>query len=201
VSPDAEPEATPTPSAADAAGVAVGVGAAPDDAAGAEPEVAVRVGPHVSGPADGPHVVLWGDATCPRCQQAVLRLRTAPVRLDWRHFVLRARGPRPRALACALEAAAAQGAFWAVLDALVAQPGRTEDPDLWALAEQLGLDVPRFEADRRDDATAARIAADLRDGLAAGASGTPAILVPGRPLDHGVPDHAWVAALTGAAPA
>jgi protein-disulfide isomerase len=152
-------------------------------------------GPHVAGPADGPPVVLWGDATCPRCQQAVLRLRSAPVRLEWRHLVLRARGPRPRALACALEAAAAQDAFWPVLDALVARPGRTEDPDLWALAERLGLDVSRFEADRRGEAAAARIAADLADGLAAGASGTPAILVPGRPLDHGVPDDAWVAAL------
>ncbi|WP_169449184.1 DsbA family protein [Patulibacter americanus] len=152
-------------------------------------------GPHVAGPPDGPHVVLWGDVTCPRCQQAVPRLRSAPVCLEWRHLVLRARGPRPRALAGALEAAAAQGAFWPVLDALVAQPGRTEDPDLWALAERLGLDVARFDTDRRGDAAAARIAADLRDGLAAGASGTPAILVPGRPLDHGVPDDAWVAAL------
>jgi protein-disulfide isomerase len=152
----------------------------------------------VAGPVGGPKVVLWGDATCPRCQQAVLRLRAAPVRLEWRHLVLRARGPRPRALACALEAAAAQGAFWPVLDALVAQPGRTEDPDLWALAQRLGLDVGRFDADRRGDAAAARIAADLRDGLAAGASGTPAILVPGRPLDHGVPDDGWVAALLAA---
>jgi protein-disulfide isomerase len=152
-------------------------------------------GPHVAGPPSGPHVVLWGDVTCPRCQQAVLRLRAAPVRLEWRHLVLRARGPRPRALACALEAAAAQGAFWPVLDALVAQPGRTEDPDLWALAERQGLDVARFDADRRGDAATARIAADLRAGLAAGASGTPAILAPGRPLDHGVPDDAWVAAL------
>lgn len=152
-------------------------------------------GPYVAGPPDGPRVVLWGDATCPRCQQAVLRLRAAPLRLDWRHFVLRARGPRPRALAGALEAAGRQDAFWPVLDALVAQPGRTEDPDLWALAERLGLDVARFEHDRRSDDAAARIASDLADGLAAGASGTPAILAAGRPLDHGVPDDAWVAAL------
>ncbi|WP_210493357.1 DsbA family protein [Patulibacter sp. SYSU D01012] len=149
----------------------------------------------MSGPQGGPHVLLYGDATCPRCQQAVLRLRAAPVRLEWRHLVLRARGPRPRALAGALEAAGRQGAFWPVLDALVAEPGRTEDPDLWALARRLGLDVQRFDADRRDEATTARIAADLADGLRAGATGTPAILVGGGPVDHGVPDDAWVAAL------
>lgn len=153
---------------------------------------------HVSGPPDGPPVLLYGDATCPRCQQAVLRLRAAPVRLEWRHLVLRARGPRPRALAAALEAAGRQGAFWPVLDALVGEPGRTEDPDLWALARRLGLDVTRFDADRRDEATAARIAADLADGLRAGATGTPAIVVGDGPVDHGVPDDAWVAAVLDA---
>lgn len=151
-------------------------------------------GPHVSGPESGPAVLLYGDATCPRCQQSVLRLRAAPVRLTWRHLVLRARGPRPRALALALEAAARQDAFWPVLDRVVAQPGRTEDPDLWALAGELGLDVPAFDRDRRDDAAAAAIAADLAAGLDAGASGTPAIVV-GGVVEHGVPDDAWIAAL------
>lgn len=153
-------------------------------------------GPHACGPEDGPGVLLYGDATCPRCQQAVRRLRAAPVRLTWRHLVLRARGPRPRALACALEAAARQGAFWSFLDAVVAEPGRTEDPDLWALAGRLGLEVGRFEADRRDDESAAAVAADLAAGLRVGAMGTPAIVVGEEPVDHGVPDAAWIAALT-----
>lgn len=156
-------------------------------------------GRHVSGPADGPAVLLYGDATCPRCQQAVLRLRASPVRLTWRHLVLRARGPRPRALAAALEAAGRQDAFWPVLDAVVAEPGRTEDPDLWALIRRLGLDVERFDHDRRDAATAAAIAADLSAGLAAGAVGTPAIVVGDGPVEHGVPDAPWVAALLGTA--
>lgn len=151
-------------------------------------------GPHVDGPADGPCVLLYGDATCPRCQQAIRVLRPAPVRLTWRHLVLRARGPRPRALASALEAAGRQDAFWPFLDALVADPGRTEDPDLWALARRLDLDVAAFDADRRDERTAAVLAADLADGLSAGASGTPAIVVGGA-VEHGVPDDAWVTAL------
>lgn len=152
--------------------------------------------PHVAGPAGGPDVLLFGDATCPRCQQAVLVLRDAPVRLTWRHLVLRARGPRPRALASALEAAGRQDAFWPFLDALVAEPGRTEDPDLWILARRLGMDVPAFDVDRRDERTAAVLAADLADGLSVGASGTPAIVVGGA-VEHGVPDDAWVAAVLG----
>jgi protein-disulfide isomerase len=148
-------------------------------------------GRHVSGPGGAPAELLYGDASCPRCQQTVRRLRDAPVRLTWRHLVLRARGPRPRALACALEAAGRQDAFWPFLDALVADPGRTEDPDLWALATRLDLDVAAFDLARRDDATAAAVAADLSAGLSAGAVGTPAIVVDGR-VDHGVPDDAWV---------
>lgn len=150
---------------------------------------------HVHGPQDGPAVLLYGDAGCPRCQQAVLRLTAAPVRLTWRHLVLRARGQRPRALAGALEAAGRQDAFWPFLDAVVREPGRTEDPDLWALAGRLDLDLDAFERDRRDEHTVAAIAADLSAGLSAGAVGTPAIIVGGAAVEHGVPDDAWIDAL------
>jgi hypothetical protein len=42
-------------------------------------------------------------------------------------------------------------------DALFADPGRLEDPRLWTPAERLGLDVERFEADRRSDAVRDRV--------------------------------------------
>lgn len=151
-------------------------------------------GPHLRGPADAPLVVLFGDVTCVRCQQAYLVLRDAPVRLRWRHFVLRARGPQPRSIATALEAAARQDAFWALLDRAMADPARLEDPDLWRIAADLGLDVERFREDRRDAATTAAIGADLSAAMDAGATGTPAIVVGGH-LDHGVPDAAWIAAV------
>ncbi|MCK9249026.1 MAG: DsbA family protein [Solirubrobacteraceae bacterium] len=153
----------------------------------------VRGDDHRSG--SGPVVVLYGDVTCHRCQEATRRLRAAPVELVWRHLVLRARGPRPRALAHALEGAARQGRFWPLLDRLLGDPAHTEDPDLWRVAGELGLDVPRFDADRRDGACVDRVDRDLRDALALGAVGTPAILVGDRPVDHGVPDERWIDAL------
>ena len=55
------------------------------------------------------------------------------------------------------EAAARQDAFLAVHDALFADQGRLEGPHLWARAERLGLDVERFEADRRSDAVRDRV--------------------------------------------
>ena len=76
-------------------------------------------------------------------------------------------------------------------DALLADQGRLEDPHLWARAERLGLDVGRFDADRRSDAVAARIRADFVGGVRAGVASTPALVVdrrllPGRPDDAGL---------------
>ncbi|MBF6620776.1 MAG: DsbA family protein [Patulibacter sp.] len=161
-----------------------------------DPSSAPSSGPHVRGPGDARLVVLFGDVTCDRCQQAYRALAGAPIRLQWRHFVLRARGPRPRAVATALEAAARQDAFWPMLDRAMAQPGRLEDPDLWQIAADLDLDIDRFRADRRDERTAEAISGDLFAGMGLGATGTPALVVDGT-VDHGVPDAAWVAAVVG----
>ena len=59
-------------------------------------------------------------------------------------------------------------------DALFADQGRLEDPHLWARAERLGLDIDRFEADRRGAAVAERIQRDFDEGLRAGVVTTPA---------------------------
>jgi predicted DsbA family dithiol-disulfide isomerase len=40
--------------------------------------------------------------------------------------------------------------------------------------ERLGLDLDRFEADRRSDRVAARVRRDFESGIRAGVTGTPA---------------------------
>ena len=60
-------------------------------------------------------------------------------------------------------------------DALFADQGRLEDPHLWARATRLGLDVARFDADRRSDAVAARVRAQFRGGVRAGVPTTPTL--------------------------
>ncbi len=91
------------------------------------------------------------------------------------------RGSHPRALPAALaaEAAAEQGAFWAMHDALFADQGRLEDPHLWARAERLGLDLARFDADRRSPALAERVKAHFRGGVRAGVATTPTVFADG----------------------
>ena len=97
----------------------------------------------------------------------------------FRHFPVRSSHPRARPASAAAEAAAAQGAFWAMHDSLFADQGRLEDPHLWQRAERLGLDVARFDADRRSDAVEQRIAADFRGGVRAGVATTPTLFADG----------------------
>ena len=64
-------------------------------------------------------------------------------------------------------------------DSLFADQGRLEDPHLWERAERLGLDVARFDADRRSEAVEARITADFRAGVRAGVATTPTLFADG----------------------
>lgn len=130
---------------------------------------------HVRGPEGAPLVVVYSDFNCPRCALAWARLADAPLRVAARHFALKAKDPRAVALAAASEAAALQGAFWPFADALFADQGRVDDPHLWARVEALGLDLERFEADRRGEAVRARVARDVKDGIRAGVTVTPTL--------------------------
>ena len=121
----------------------------------------------------------YADFTCPRCAVEARRLAQADTRVVFRHFALKARHPRAVALALAVEAAGRQGAFWELHDSLYADQGHVDDPHLWERCEALGLDLDRFESDRRDPALAERVRADVRDAMRAGASTTPAIFVDG----------------------
>ncbi len=142
----------------------------------------------------GPVVTFYADLTCPRCAVAWERLAAAPVRLVFRHLALRAKHPRAVALALALEAAGRQGAFWTLADAVYADQGHVEDPHLWAHLERLGVDLARWDDDRRSEAVGARVRRDVRDALRAGAVATPTLFAAGAMLS-GPPDAAWLAAL------
>jgi protein-disulfide isomerase len=138
------------------------------------PIPALRDDDHVRG--EGELAFFYGDFACPFCAVAHHRLEGRRV---FRHFALKAKHPRALPLALAAEAAALQGAFWAFHDSLYADQGRLDDPHLWERAEQLGLDVARFDADRRSDAVAERVARDVQDAMRAGIVATPTVVVGG----------------------
>jgi len=65
-----------------------------------------------------------------------------------------------------------------MVDSLYADRGRVDDPHLWERAKALGLDLKRFEADRRSDAVATRVRRDFESGIRGGLTGTPALYSP-----------------------
>ena len=140
------------------------------------------IGPddHVRGPEDAREVIVYGDYECPFCAALEVRLHALPLRVAFRHFPVSGSHPRARAAAHAAEAAAAQGAFWAMHDALFEDQGRLEDPHLWERAERLGLDLARFDADRRSPEVAERVKAHFRGGVRAGVVTTPTAFADGR---------------------
>lgn len=136
---------------------------------------------HIRGPARGREVIEYGDFECPFCAALSVRLtRREELRRVFRHFPVRSSHPRAWAAACAAEAAALQGRFWEMHDSLFADQGRIEDPHLWRRAEELGLDVERFDSDRRSEAVVARVRHDFQSGVRAGVVTTPTLFVAGR---------------------
>jgi protein-disulfide isomerase len=122
--------------------------------------------------------VVYADFECPYCAALEARLAEVERRVCFRHFPVRAKHPRAWPAAQAAEAAALQGAFWPMHDALFADQGRLEDPHLWARAEKLGLDVAGFHRDVRSDAVRERVQRDFTSGIRAGVAATPTLFEP-----------------------
>jgi protein-disulfide isomerase len=120
-------------------------------------------------------LIVYADLGCPRCAAAWQRLRGESGRLVVRHFPVASKHPRSPALHAAAEAAGRQGRFFEMVDSLYAERGRVDDPHLWERVRGFGLDLDRFEADRRSEETEARVRRDFQSGIRAGVAGTPAV--------------------------
>ena len=141
-------------------------------------------------------VIEYGDYECPYCARTDLLLAELPIRRVFRHFPVVSKHPRARVLAHAVEAAALQGAFWPMHDSLFADQGHLDQPHLWQRVRELGLDIDRFEAERRGDAVAERVQRDFRSGVRAGVTSTPTLFVDGE-AHAGVPGADLLARLSG----
>jgi Na+:H+ antiporter, NhaA family len=142
---------------------------------------------HVQGsPSAHYELVMYGDFECPYCaaaQSILARVRNRlgdDLRFAFRHLPLESVHPHARHAAEASEAAAAQGAFWEMHDALFAGRGRLTDRDLAAHARGIGLDGDRVAAEIADGTHAERVERDLQSAARAGLTSTPAFYVNGR---------------------
>ena len=135
---------------------------------------------HLRGPADASLLIEYADFECPFCASLHVKLAGLRLRVVFRHCPVRSSHPRAWPAACAAEAAAIQGRFWEMHDLLFSDQGRLDDPHLWHRAEELGLDVERFEADRRSEAVVERVRRDFSSGVRAGVVTTPTVFAGGR---------------------
>jgi protein-disulfide isomerase len=145
---------------------------------------------HVDGAPGAPlELVMYGDFQCPFCTAAQPILRRVRDRLDgrlrfaFRHYPLVDVHPDAQRAAEASEAAAAQGAFWPMHDALYGARGQLGAEDIVRLATGLGLDAERLRAELADGTYAAQVAEDVESGRAGGVAGTPTFFANG--VRHG----------------
>ncbi len=141
---------------------------------------------HLRGPVDAPlTLVEFGDVECPFCGRATgvvgeLRQRFGnELRYVFRHLPLVDVHPHAELAAEATEAAAAQGAFWAMHDRLFAHQGHLDAADLVEHAAALGLDLERFARELGEETHAAHVRDDVASAEASGVQGTPTFFVNG----------------------
>ena len=161
---------------------------------------------HIQGPAEAAvTLVEYGDYECPYCGAAYPIVKDLQARMGdklrfvFRNFPISTSHPHAEQAAEAAEAGAAQGRFWEMHDLLYENQRRLRDQDLHAYAEQLGIDVERFDKDLAEHVHAARVREDFMSGVRSGVNGTPSFYVNGARHDDSYDFETLLAALERAA--
>ncbi len=153
------------------------------------PTLTVPVGPDdwTEGPPDAPVTfVEYGDFECPHCgaMEPVLkelrRLAGPGMRFVFRHFPLTSSHPFAEVAA---EAAGAQGAFWPMHDALLANQDALALPDLVDRAAALGLNARQVADDLTAHVYEPNVRDDFMSGVRSSVSGTPTFFISGGRYD------------------
>lgn len=147
----------------------------------------------VLGRPDAPYVVVeWADFACPHCARAAEELsqlvREYPVQVRFKSFPLSSTcnpslqfdggNERCRA-ALAAECAHQQDRFYDLAHLIFKNQAYLSDADLTFMANQVGLDMDRWQACMADPASMEGVVADALAGARAGVRGTPAIFLRG----------------------
>ena len=146
-------------------------------------------------------ILIYGDFLCPYCRRLRLvldRLRAALAErmvYVFRNFPNERAHPGAELLSIGAEAAGRQGRYWEMHDALYGREPPIDESALLEIAASLGLDMQRFERDRREPALRQRVNEDLADGRRNGVTGTPTIFIDGVRYDGAWDFHSMLEAL------
>ena len=141
------------------------------------------------GPADAPVTIIeFTDFQCPFCKRGadtvdqIIDTYGDQVHVVFRDFPLAALHPDAPKAHEAAECADEQGRFWEMHDKLFGNQADVSIATLKGYAEDLGLDMDRFNACLDGSAMKAEIDADMAAGREYGVSGTPAFFINGMML-------------------
>ena len=141
---------------------------------------------HTLGPPNASVIIVnYGDYQCPDChrrhreiQKVIDELRDR-VRFVYRHFPLVRAHPDALRAAEAAEAASAQGKFWEMHRHLYLRPNKLGDNDLRHYANQIGLDVKRFDTEMQSGTYKDFVLKDYHNSIIYGISGSPTTFING----------------------
>jgi len=138
----------------------------------------------------GPHtarivVVEYGDFECPDCRRVypatgmLVQHFGNRIAFVYRHFPLTEVHPHAELAAEVSEIAAAQGKFWEMHAMLFEHPGQLDETHMRRFAEELGLDMARYQAELDDHVYLQRIQEHVAGGKRSGVRGTPTFYLNG----------------------
>jgi protein-disulfide isomerase len=149
------------------------------------------------GPDSAPVTIAeFSEFQCPFCRRAAPTLKRieevygGKVRIAWKNLPLTSIHEHAMGAALAAEAARNQGKFWEYHDKLFENQEHLEAADLNRYAQELDLDMRRFEADQQDQQKKKLIEADLEQARELKVSTTPSFFINGRYLRGALPFEA-----------
>jgi protein-disulfide isomerase len=128
-------------------------------------------------------VVEFSDFQCPYCAKAhdallaFLEQHGKEVTFVYKNFPLTQIHPQALPAARAAWSAGRQGQFWAYHDALFANQARLGEPLYGEIANNLKLNLTRFDQDRKGPASLQAIQKDLAQAEGLGLQGTPTVVM------------------------
>ncbi len=150
---------------------------------------------HIQGKKDAKIVIVeYGDYQCPYCGAAypilkeMMKKYGKQIEFVFRNFPLSEMHQHARPAAIVAEAAALQGKFWEMHDAIYENQRFLSEPFLLELAERLWLDPHQLNTDIKKTELAAKVDADFESGVMSGVNGTPSFFVNGRKFNAGADD-------------
>ncbi len=131
-------------------------------------------------------VVEYGDYDCGACRTAhaavkkLIEQRGEMIRIAYRQFPLMKQHPRALPAALAAMAAGNQGMFWQMHDRIFEGAHEPSDDKLRSYAEELGLDMARFERDIQEKDLEREVLRRRMEGLKSGLNATPSFWINGK---------------------